>query len=161
MNKEQRYEIALKEVKSVIEAGNHLLSNMANFCAILQFQFHHHWVGFYLVDEPKQELYLGTFQGPLACTKIPFGKGVCGSTWEQGKSIIVDDVHQFPGHIACSSATNSEIVVPVKVKNKVVAVLDIDSIAFKNFDQTDQQILEEMVEHLIAQHSIEDFEKLK
>ena len=161
MNKEKLYESTLKQVQSVIEPGNNLLSNMANLCALIQSQFQFHWIGFYLVNGTRNELYLGPFQGPLACTNIPYGKGVCGTTWSKGETIVVDDVHQFPGHIACSSATNSEIVIPVKIDQKVVAVLDIDSAEFNSFDQTDQRYLEKMIEHLSTQHTLADFEKLK
>ena len=102
------------------------------------------WVGFYLVENEK--LILGPFQGPLACTEIKFGKGVCGTAWSRGETIIVKDVHQFPGHIACSSETNSEIVLPViDSKGRVVAVLDIDSTEFSYFDNIDQKYLEKML----------------
>lgn len=107
-------------------------------------QFEHHWIGFYLVDEKRNHLYLGPFQGPLACTQISFGKGVCGSAWEKKQTFIVADVHEFPGHIACSALSNSEIVVPIFKGDQVMAVLDIDSVDFNAFDQTDQMYLEKI-----------------
>ena len=137
-----------KTIFSVIEPHNAQISNLANFCAILMDQFQHHWIGFYLVNEHKNILELGPFQGPLACTQIQFGKGVCGSSWRDKKTYIVDDVHQFEGHIACSSLSNSEIVVPIIKNDQVVAVLDIDSIEFGKFDNTDQTYLEKFCQHL-------------
>jgi GAF domain-containing protein len=121
-----------------------LISNLSNFVAILKSHFDFFWVGFYLVENEK--LILGPFQGPLACTEIKFGKGVCGTAWSRGETIIVEDVHQFPGHIACSSETNSEIVLPlIDSKGRVVAVLDIDSTEFSDFDNIDQKYLEKML----------------
>ena len=121
-----------------------MISNLSNFVAILKSHFDFFWVGFYLVENKK--LILGPFQGPLACTEIKFGKGVCGTAWSRGETIIVEDVHQFPGHIACSSETNSEIVLPViDSKGRVVAVLDIDSTEFSDFDNIDQKYLEKML----------------
>lgn len=142
------YQALEKTLKAVIDESSHPISNMANFCAILHSEFKHHWIGFYLVDNNKNELYLGPFQGPLACTQISFGKGVCGSSWKQRETLIVKDVHQFPGHIACSSLSNSEIVVPIIKNDKVVGVLDIDSVEFDKFDQVDQAYLEKFCEHL-------------
>ena len=127
-----------------------MVSSLANFVAVLKSQFDFFWVGFYLVDDNK--LILGPFQGPLACTEIKFGKGVCGSAWSECKTIVVGDVHQFPGHIACSSETNSEIVLPViNAEGKVVAVLDIDSITFNDFDAVDQKYLEKLLKWFALQ----------
>lgn len=122
------------------------IGNMANITALIHQHFQHHWIGFYRVV--GQELMLGPFQGPVACTRIGFGKGVCGQAWEQGQSIIVQDVHQHPGHIACSPYSNSEIVVPCIRQGKVWAVLDIDSTEFNAFEQIDQDALEELLKEL-------------
>lgn len=137
-----------KSILSVIEPNNAPISNLANFCAILMETFNHHWIGFYLVNDQNNILELGPFQGPLACTQIQFGKGVCGSSWRDKKTYVVDDVHKFDGHIACSSLSNSEIVVPIIKDDQVVAVLDIDSVEFGKFDQVDQTYLEKFCEHL-------------
>ncbi len=135
---------------SLISKRDALVSSLANFVAVLKSQFDFFWVGFYLVDDNK--LVLGPFQGPLACTEIKFGKGVCGSAWSECKTIVVGDVHQFPGHIACSSETNSEIVLPViNAEGKVVAVLDIDSITFNDFDAVDQKYLEKLLKWFASQ----------
>jgi L-methionine (R)-S-oxide reductase len=135
---------------SLISKRDALVSSLANFVAVLKSQFDFFWVGFYLVDDNK--LILGPFQGPLACTEIKFGKGVCGTAWSERKTIIVGDVHQFPGHIACSSETNSEIVLPViNAEGKVVAVLDIDSITFNDFDAVDQKYLEKLLKWFASQ----------
>ena len=135
---------------SLISKRDALVSSLANFVAVLKSQFDFFWVGFYLVDDNK--LILGPFQGPLACTEIKFGKGVCGSAWSECKTIVVGDVHQFPGHIACSSETNSEIVLPViNAEGKVVAVLDIDSITFNDFDAVDQKYLEKLLKWFASQ----------
>src|SRR5690606_4389218 len=112
----------------------------------LKTQFNHHWIGFYLVDIKAYQLILGPFQGPLACTRIPFEKGVCGTAWASKQTQVVHNVHEFPGHIACSSATNSEIVVPLIIGNTVWAVLDIDSIALNTFDDEDQYYFELIAE---------------
>ena len=144
-SEKERIYIKTDTVLSLIINGNDaLISNLSNFVAILKSHFDFFWVGFYLVENEK--LILGPFQGPLACTEIKFGKGVCGSAWSRGETIIVEDVHQFPGHIACSSATNSEIVLPV-IDNKgcVVVVLDIDSSELSNFDIVDQKYLEKIL----------------
>ena len=135
---------------SLISKRDALVSSLANFVAVLKSQFDFFWVGFYLVDDNK--LVLGPFQGPLACTEIKFGKGVCGNAWSECKTIIVGDVNQFPGHIACSSETKSEIVLPViNVEGKVVAVLDIDSITFNDFDAVDQKHLEKLLKWFALQ----------
>jgi len=120
-----------------------LIANMANMAAMLHETFGFWWTGFYRVT--GNELVLGPFQGPLACTRIPFGRGVCGSSWKERRTLVVPDVEQFPGHIACSSASRSEIVVPVFHNNEIIAVLDIDSTQLGTFDETDAQYLEQLV----------------
>ncbi|MBT8327776.1 MAG: GAF domain-containing protein [Bacteroidia bacterium] len=119
---------------------------MANVTRLIYNHFPHHWIGFYRVVE--SELVLGPFNGPIACTRIAYGKGVCGTAWKENKTIIVDDVHQFPGHIACSALSNSEIVVPCSRNNVVFAVLDIDSDQFSAFDNIDKNYLEQLVQLL-------------
>lgn len=142
-SKAEQYESLLPQVKGLLEGENDLIANTANVVAALKEQFGWFWVGFYFVK--KDELVLGPFQGPVACTRIKKGRGVCGSSWAQRQTLIVPDVEKFPGHIACSSLSKSEIVVPVIRNNEVVAVLDVDSDAYDQFNTTDQQFLEEMV----------------
>jgi len=142
--KAEQYESLLPQIRGVIGGESNLIANLANTTAMLREQFNWWWVGFYLVDSQK-ELVLGPFQGPLACTRIKKGKGVCGGAWQQEKTLIVPDVEDFPGHIACSGASRSEIVVPIIRKGEVVAVLDVDSEHLNHFDETDQQFLEQMV----------------
>lgn len=142
--KTQTYEELLSKASGLYDQQCGDIANMANMAALLKDTFNFWWCGFYLVNQNKQ-LELGPFQGPVACTLIDFGKGVCGSAWKQGASIVVPDVHQFEGHIACSSASNSEIVVPVFRNNAIIAVLDIDSEQFNTFDETDQLYLEKLV----------------
>ena len=146
MNKSEKYQKIVTIAQQLLTKTNHRISNLANLSALIQEEFLHLWVGFYMVDERKNELYLGPFQGPLACTNIQYGKGVCGSSWKQKKTLIVADVNQFEGHIACSSLSVSEIVVPVFGRNEeIIAVLDIDSITAGNFDETDKKYLEQLV----------------
>lgn len=140
--KEEQYRSLLPQVAAMLQHEPDLIANMANMAAALSEQFGWLWVGFYLVKE--EELVLGPFQGPVACTRIRKGRGVCGSAWEQSATLIVPDVEQFPGHIACSSRSRSEIVVPVYHEGKVAAVLDADSEAHGCFDETDRKYLEEM-----------------
>lgn len=142
--KEEQYESLIPQIKALIEGEPDLVANLANVVAALKEQFGWFWVGFYLVK--GDELVLGPFQGPVACTRIRYGKGVCGSSWEQQQTLIVPDVEQFPGHIACSSLSKSEIVVPVIRDGKVIGVLDVDSAELDEFDTTDQKYLEEIVE---------------
>ena len=128
---------------SVIIAKDPLVSKMANLSSLIQEYFNHLWVGFYFVDKNKNELYLGPFQGALACTKIQYGKGVCGTAWAKNVILNVEDVHDFDGHIACSTHSNSEIVVPILDKDhEVIAVLDIDSINFNQFENIDEENLQ-------------------
>ena len=145
MKKTEKYADAFRMIQSVVEGESDIVANMANVAALLHEEFGFWWTGFYRVEQESKQLVLGPFQGPVACTRIGFGKGVCGTAWERAETVIVPDVHQFPGHIACSSASNSEIVVPVFQGEKVIAVLDIDSTEFNTFDQTDKEWLEEIV----------------
>ncbi len=142
-NKEERYSNLLPQVKGLLEGEPELVANLANISAALKEQFGWLWVGFYLVK--GEELVLGPFQGPVACTRIKKGRGVCGKCWENKRTLIVADVEKFPGHIACSSLSRSEIVIPVIKNNEVVAVLDVDSEALNHFDETDKKYLEEIV----------------
>ena len=141
--KTEKYASLLPQIKGLLEGETDLVANLANIAAALKEQFGWLWTGFYLVKE--EELVLGPFQGPVACTRIRKGRGVCGSSWAEARTLIVPDVEKFPGHIACSSLSRSEIVVPLIKEDKVVGVLDIDSSEYDQFDQTDQQYLEEIV----------------
>lgn len=142
--KQEQYQHILPQIKGLLEGEPDLIANLANVAAALKEQFNFFWVGFYLVKE--DELVLGPFQGPVACTRIKKGRGVCGSSWEQGKTIIVPDVEKFPGHIACSSLSKSEIVLPLFNGSKIVGVLDVDSSALNSFDETDQLYLQKIVD---------------
>ena len=139
-SKAEIYQSLIPQIKGLLDGEPDLIANLANIAAALKEQFGWFWVGFYLVK--NDELVLGPFQGPVACTRIKKGRGVCGASWQQAKTLIVPDVEKFPGHIACSSLLKSEIVVPVIRDNEVVAVLDVDSELFDLFDETDQQYLE-------------------
>ncbi len=139
-SKEEQYQQLLPQIKALITGEPDLIANLANSCAVFKAQFDFLWVGFYLVK--NEELVLGPFQGPVACTRIKKGKGVCGTAWHNARTIIVPDVHLFPGHIACSSLSQSEIVVPLLYKGTVWGVLDIDSEQRNQFDATDQSYLE-------------------
>ncbi len=141
--KATRYQLILLQIQAVIAGETDMIANLANISACLKAQFGWLWVGFYIVRD--NVLVLGPFQGPLACTRIYNGKGVCGTSWEKKQTLIVPDVNQFPGHIACSSLSLSEIVVPVIQAGEVVAVLDADSENYNEFDETDQRFLEELV----------------
>ena len=143
MNKIKRYELLYEQVKALINKENDDIANMANVAAVIHEAFNFWWTGFYRVID--KELVLGPFQGPVACTRIAYGRGVCGTAWKEKKTIVVEDVHQFPGHIACSSASKSEIVVPIFKDNQVVAVLDIDSEKLATFDNVDKEWLEKIV----------------
>ncbi len=143
MKKKEQYALLLKQVQGLLEGESDRVANLANVAAVLHEAFGFWWTGFYLVQ--GRELVLGPFQGPVACTRIPFGRGVCGTTWQQGKTVVVPDVEEFPGHIACSSASRSEIVVPVIKGKDVVAVLDIDSRELATFDGRDAAGLEAIV----------------
>lgn len=142
-SKQEQYLELIPQIKGLLDGEPDLVANLANTAAALKEQFGWFWVGFYLAKE--DELVLGPFQGPVACTRIRKGRGVCGSSWEQAKTLIVPDVEKFPGHIACSSLSKSEIVVPLFVNGVVVGVLDVDSSELDQFDQTDANYLEQIV----------------
>ena len=144
--KEEQYQSLLPQIKGLLEGESDLVANLANVAAALKEQFNWFWIGFYLVK--NNELVVGPFQGPVACTRIKKGRGVCGTSWAEAKSIIVADVEKFPGHIACSSLSRSEIVVPVIRNNEVVAVLDVDSEALDHFDETDRKYLELIISEI-------------
>ena len=157
--KRETYEALMPQIESLVSGETDLIANMANVAAVLHEAFGFWWTGFYRVTgeglqvtgkglqvtgKGLQELVLGPFQGPMACTRIPYGKGVCGTAWQRGETVIVPDVHAFAGHIACSSESNSEIVVPIWQDGKVIAVLDIDSKDYNTFDETDKIYLEQI-----------------
>jgi len=154
MTKEEQYREIIPQIQSLISGETDLIANMANIAAVLHSAFRFWWTGFYLVKEKSQitnnrlpitnELVLGPFQGPIACSRIPYGKGVCGTAWAQGQTLIVPNVHEFPGHIACSAASKSEIVVPIRKNGEIIAVLDIDSADYNTFDAIDQKYLEQI-----------------
>ena len=141
--KEEQYQALIPQIKGLLEGEPDLIANLANIAAALKEQFKWLWVGFYLVK--NDELVLGPFQGPVACTRIKKGRGVCGTSWKDEATLVVEDVEKFPGHIACSSLSRSEIVVPLFHKNVVVGVLDADSEDLSHFDKTDKKYLEEIV----------------
>ena len=145
-SKEEKYELLYKQIAAVTDAESDTIANMANIAAMIHQTFNFWWTGFYRVI--GEELVLGPFQGPLACSRIAFGRGVCGTAWREQTTQIVPDVEQFPGHIACSSLSRSEIVVPVWDGDKITAVLDIDSEQLATFDEMDQIWLERIVELL-------------
>lgn len=145
-SKEDIYISLTPQIKALIEGEVDLVANLANVAAALKEAFDFFWVGFYVVK--NNQLVLGPFQGPVACTRIGYGKGVCGTSWKENKTIIVDDVNEFPGHIACSSLSQSEIVVPIVRNNEVVAVLDVDSDKLSQFDKIDQKYLSQIVEFI-------------
>ncbi len=142
--KHEKYELLYKQIAAVISAESDTIANMANVAAMIHHTFGFWWTGFYRVV--GDELVLGPFQGPMACTRIARGRGVCGTAWSEGRTQLVEDVDKFPGHIACSSLSRSEIVVPVWHDNTIVAVLDIDSEHLATFDHVDQEWLERIVE---------------
>lgn len=155
MNKTEKYEALLPQVKALCEGENDMIAKMANVAAMLHYEFGFWWTGFYRVmrsavkgQRSEVELLLGPFQGPIACVHIAYGRGVCGTAWKERRTIVVDDVEEFPGHIACSSESRSEIVVPIFKGDDVIAVLDIDSRELATFDDTDRRYLEEMVKFL-------------
>lgn len=140
--KEEKYRTLLPQLKSLLEGEDDLIANLANVSAALKETFRFFWVGFYLVK--GEELVLGPFQGPIACTRIKKGRGVCGTAWAKAQTLVVPDVDAFPGHIACSSLSRSEIVVPLRRGDEVWGVLDIDSEELNSFDETDARFLEEL-----------------
>ena len=141
-SKEERYATLLPQLQSLVEGESDVIANMANVAACIKDTFHFWWVGFYRVID--EVLVLGPFQGPLACTRIKRGKGVCGTAWDKAETIVVEDVEKFPGHIACSSLSRSEIVVPIIKDGEVIAVLDIDSEHLGTFDVIDKEWLEKV-----------------
>lgn len=151
-NKTEQYQSLIPQIKGLLDGESDLTANLANVAAALKEQFGWLWVGFYLVKSlgvNQTELVVGPFQGPVACTRIRKGKGVCGTSWAEAKTVIVPDVEKFPGHIACSSLSKSEIVVPIIRNGEVVAVLDVDSDELDQFDSSDQRYLEEIVNLIV------------
>ena len=145
--KEEIYQSIIPQIKALVEGESDITANMANVCAVLKFGLNIFWVGFYLVK--NNQLVLGPFQGPVACTRINLGKGVCGTAWQNNQTIIVDDVDAFPGHIACSSLSKSEIVLPIyNSKKEIIGVLDVDSEEYKTFNKTDEFYLTQILEIL-------------
>lgn len=144
--KTEQYQQLLPQIKALVKGESNRTANLANVAAALKMAFDFFWVGFYTVEE--DQLVLGPFQGPIACTRIHKGKGVCGTSWERNETLVVPDVDAFPGHIACSSDSRSEIVVPVTKNGIVVAVLDVDSSELNDFDQTDALYLTELCQWL-------------
>jgi len=142
IDKKEKYELLLPQISALVQYESDLVANLANIAAALTQTFNHLWIGFYVVKD--DQLVLGPFQGPIACTRIPFDKGVCGAAYSQQKTIIVNDVEQFPGHIACSSDSRSEIVVPIFKDGAVQMILDIDSADLASFDELDQLYLEQL-----------------
>lgn len=143
-DKISQYQSLIPQISALLQGETDQIANMGNICAALKEQFGFFWVGFYLVKD--NELVLGPFQGPVACTRIKKGKGVCGASWEKAKILLVPDVDAFPGHIACSSASRSEIALPVIRNAEVVGVLDVDSSELNSFDETDAKYLAEILE---------------
>ena len=143
MDKSEKYQEVYKQILSVVSGETDQIANMANTAALLHEAFGFWWTGFYIIRD--NQLVLGPFQGPVACTRIEFGKGVCGTSWERRETVIIPDVHLFPGHIACSSQSQSEIVVPMFHNDEIYAVLDIDSKELATFDEVDKEWLEKIV----------------
>jgi L-methionine (R)-S-oxide reductase len=146
-SKSEKYQTLLPQIFGLIETEDDLMANLGNITAALKEQFSWLWVGFYVVKQDV--LVLGPFQGPVACTRIPMGKGVCGAAWQKAQTIVVPDVEQFPGHIACSSLSKSEIVIPIIREGAVLAILDVDSIVHNDFDEVDAKYLTEIVEKIV------------
>ncbi|MBR5812754.1 MAG: GAF domain-containing protein [Alistipes sp.] len=144
--KAEKYALLYKQIAALVEGESDPIANMANIAAMIHHTFSFWWTGFYRVC--SEELVLGPFQGPLACSRIAYGRGVCGTAWKEQQTQVVPDVEQFPGHIACSSLSRSEIVIPVWSNGEIVAVLDIDSEHLATFDTTDQEWLEKIVQLL-------------
>lgn len=145
--KEEKYQSLLPQIEGLLFGEHNLVANLANIAAALKEAIDFFWVGFYLVDT-EDELVLGPFQGPVACTRIKKGKGVCGTSWEKNETLIVPNVDEFPGHIACASASKSEIVIPVRQKGNIVGVLDVDSDQLNGFDEVDKRYLQQILDLL-------------
>ncbi len=157
LTKKEKYESLIPQIKALVESETNIIANLSNIMSALKFGMGYFWVGVYFVENlitdlsqgegEKKELVLGPFQGPVACTRIAYGKGVCGKSWELKQTIVVDDVDKFPGHIACSSLSKSEIVLPAFDKNgDVTLILDVDSEHLANFDEMDKLYLEQVIE---------------
>ncbi|WP_316784399.1 GAF domain-containing protein [Pedobacter frigiditerrae] len=146
--KEEQYQSLIPQIEALLYGETDLIANLANVCAALKEQFNWFWVGFYLVK--NDELVLGPFQGPVACTRIKMGKGVCGTSWQKAETIIVSDVDEFPGHIACASASKSEIVLPLYKGENIIGVLDVDSEYLAHFDEVDGKYLNQIINLLNA-----------
>lgn len=142
LTREEKYKALLPQIKALIGGENDIIANYSNISAALKQTFKFFWAGFYIVK--KDQLVLGPFQGTIACTRIKYGKGVCGTAWKENRIVVVSDVEQFEGHIACGSASRSEIVIPIHWNNQVIAVLDIDSEHLNHFDETDVKYLGEL-----------------
>jgi L-methionine (R)-S-oxide reductase len=142
-NKKEKYETLVGQLEGLVSGEDDLIANLSNITAALKQTMNFFWVGFYIVR--GEQLVLGPFQGPIACTRINFGKGVCGTSWKEKKTILVPNVDEFPGHIACSTASKSEIVLPAIKDGKVALVLDVDSDTLNDFDKTDQESLEKVM----------------
>lgn len=142
--KEEKYRELVPQIEALVSGEKDVIANLANVCAALKYGMDFFWVGFYIVEE--NELVLGPFQGPVACTRIQKGKGVCGKAWEKGETIIVEDVDKFPGHISCSSLSKSEIVIPIYNGREIISVLDVDSDKISTFDKTDEVWLKKILE---------------
>lgn len=145
--KEEKYQSLIPQIEGLMYGESNLIANLANIAAALKEGMNFFWVGFYLVDS-DDELVLAPFQGPVACTRIRKGKGVCGTSWERKETLIVPNVDEFPGHIACASASKSEIVIPIIKNDKIIGVLDVDSDQLNDFDDTDQQYLQQILDLL-------------
>jgi len=146
--REERYQTLLPQLEGILSTEKDWVANMSNFAAALKEQFDWFWIGFYLVVS-EDELLVGPFQGPVACTRIKKGRGVCGTSWQKQETVVVPDVEQFPGHIACSSRSRSEIVLPIRKDGKIIGVLDIDSEDLNSFSEIDQKWLEKMLDILV------------
>lgn len=145
-SKKEKYSTLIPQAQALCIGEPNLVANLANISSALKMTFDFFWVGFYIVE--KEELVLGPFQGPIACTRIAYGRGVCGSSWKRNETLVVPDVEAFPGHIACSSESKSEIVVPIRKNGQVIAILDVDSNALNDFDEMDAVYLNELCEWL-------------
>ena len=143
-DKKTQYETLIPQIEALLRGEQDLIANLGNIAAALKEQFNWLWVGFYLIKE--DELVLGPFQGPVACTRIKKGRGVCGTSWERATTVIVEDVEKFPGHIACSSSSKSEIVIPIYKNGTMLGVLDVDSSELAQFDSVDQMYLERILQ---------------
>jgi len=148
--KKEKYVSLLPQIKALTESESSFIANLANTSAALKETFGFFWVGFYLVE--GEQLVLGPFQGPVACTRIAFGKGVCGAAWERKKAVLVPDVEQFTGHIPCSSLSKSEVVIPLIRNNEVIGVMDVDSDQLNDFDEVDVKFLSELCTWLVSLH---------